>query len=740
MLLSPRPTTYLPSAGLGDYNRMKPIDRATFIPRADGIVKQSPRQITFDTSANTIIPNASMSRESPRRSTSRRSGTMRITTPEPPRVDSTGSMMSRGSGVPMNRSLSRDSTTSMKRSLSRDSTTAKKGAKKFVVKSKGAHSVLHRPPSSSQLARTPSTGKVASLHPLTRSDRQFVQTAVVKPLTTGSLARQRVLSMSGHGEAATPPLIRRTLSEGNGARIRRSSAESTQLTRPRRSSNLSREANLDKSVNQHEVSVVDSSDDSEVDEKRLEIPLRRPLLEEPTPRMRKPSERSPPTPPTLQLRRTSANPSTTIIPRPVSGLAAVAHTPPQFAQLTHPGPGPAAPPYLTTTSAVVTDLPYAALTVGSLSSVKERLTQLQQGNLNFDDSPQNEPTSNPDGESPSNERNSANPTTSDGKPISLENTRYALSPEAHNMIRRLSNGPPGLRRPSSPSSPPMPSGWTRSEKPTRTMQKQVMYRDLEQEAFESQQFSPMIIRPDSRNDYFVPDHHHQVASNSGVEEDPFLSTYPKLNQELRRITKELNNVKKFSDPVADALQRLRERTGEKSPIANMPSSSSSSSKNPGGDSKFSLSGSWMKRFSPDRRETTDSSSSPVQSLRKNSLPSRLIKEDDHNGDQNHQDGGVSVFNGEQESKLREVTRQLWFSWPERPTTTGTAGAAAAAEDNEDGTAEFDIVSRQGVNRGTTSPTEIRDLRIQRVVSAERRSFGSGLRQTWGSALALAGLR
>jgi hypothetical protein len=369
--------------------------------------------------------------------------------------------------------------------------------------------------------------------------------------------------------------------------------------------------------------------------------------------------------------------------------------------------------------------------VGSLSSVKERLTQLQQGNLNFDDSPQNESTSNLDGETPANERISANTGTSDGKPISLENTRYALSPEAHSMIRRLSNGPPGLRRPSSPS-PPMPSGWTRSEKPTRTMQKQVMYRDLEQEAFESQQFSPMIIKPDSRNDYFVPDHHHDSAT-SGVEEDPFLSTYPKLNQELRRITKELNNVKKFSDPVADALQRLRERRGENSPIANMPSSSKN-------DSKFSLSGSWMKRFSPDRRDT--SSSSPVHPLRQNSLPSRLKEDDDHNGesnDPNHEDGGVSVFNGEQESKLREVTRQLWFSWPERPTMTGTA-AAAAAEDNDDRTSEFDIVSRQSTNRGTVSPTEVRDPRLQRVVSAERRSFGSGLRQTWGSALALAGLK
>jgi hypothetical protein len=491
--------------------------------------------------------------------------------------------------------------------------------------------------------------------------------------------------------------------------MRRSSAEAAQLTRPRRSSNLSRDGNLDKIGIPHEVSVADSSDDSEADEERLEIPVRRPLLEEPMLRMRKPSDRSPPTPPTLQLRRSTTNPPS-LTPRPVSGLSAVAHTP-QFAQLTHPGPGPAAPPYLSTTSAVVTDLPYAAPTVGSQSSFKERLTQLQQGNLNLDDLSQNEATSKPD-ESPVNERTPTT-ATSDGKPVSLENTRYALSPEAHSMIRRLSNGPPGLRRPSSPS-PPMPSGWSRSEKITRTMQKQVIYRDLEQEAFRNDQSSPMIRRPDSRNDYFVPDH---IPFNPGTDEDAFLNSFPKLNLELRRITKELNNVKQFSDPVADALKRLRERTGENSPIANVPSKSN--------DSKFSLSNSWMKRFSPDRRDV----SSPEPSIRKNSLPSTL-KENLEPKDDAQADGGLSVFDGEHESKLREVTRQLWFSWPERPTTV------EQPEDSEDRTTEPDTMSQATEN---ASPAELRDPRLQRV-SSERRSFGSGLRQTWGSALALAGLR
>jgi len=99
----------------------------------------------------------------------------------------------------------------------------------------------------------------------------------------------------------------------------------------------------------------------------------------------------------------------------------------------------------------------------------------------------------------------------------------------------------------------------------------------------------------------------------------------------------------------------------------------------------------------------------------------------------HEDGGVSVFDGEQESKLREVTRQLWFSWPERPMT-----ADPNTEDSEDRTTEPDTMS-QATNGGST--TEVRDPRLQRVFTAERRSFGSGLlRQTWGSALALAGLK
>src|SRR5947207_6112090 len=132
------------------------------------------------------------------------------------------------------------------------------------------------------------------------------------------------------------------------------------------------------------------------------------------------------------------------------------------------------------------------------------------------------------------------------------------------MIRRLSNGPPGaLRGTASPSLPSGPSGWTRPlEHITRTMQKQVIYRDLLQEATEQHHgvFSPMITRPDSRSDYFSAPPSDNTA-NTSLEDDPFLNTMSRLNSELRRITKEHDNVRKFSDPVADALQRLAERRG-----------------------------------------------------------------------------------------------------------------------------------------------------------------------------------
>src|SRR5208282_908909 len=121
----------------------------------------------------------------------------------------------------------------------------------------------------------------------------------------------------------------------------------------------------------------------------------------------------------------------------------------------------------------------------------------------------------------------------------------------------------------------------------------------------------------------------------------------------RRINKELDNVKKFSDPMGDALQRLAQRKGIGSPIISSTSPSVQRS-----DSILSLTSSWKKRFSPDKRD-----SSPETSMGKSSLgsPESTRGPNVHDYHQN-----AHVFSGEQESKLREVTRQLWDSWPPRP--------------------------------------------------------------------------
>lgn len=440
------------------------------------------------------------------------------------------------------------------------------------------------------------------------------------------------------------------------------------------------------------------------------MPIRRgkPLLEEQPIPIRKISDRSPPIPPTLQLRRPG---QTSPAPSPLrSGLSEIPHqSPSQFAHLTQPGPGPVAPPYLNTAHAVATDLPYAPPIVGSASSARERITQLQHGEIPPDDIPHQTPSTE---ESPSDER----------KNVSLENTRYALSPEAHNMIRRLSNGPPGiLRRPSSPSPPAMPSVWTRPERITRTMQKQVIYRDLEQEASEQRYAPPMITRPDSRTDnYFNPPVNN--GPNTSFDDDPFLNTYPRLNSELRRITKELDNLKKFSDPVGDALKRLAERKGTPSPIVNAIRPQYN-------DSKSSLSSSWMKRFSPEKSTPPDTASE------RNSLPSRpkssFSRSSTQTTQSSHDGQDLNVFEGEHESKLRELTRQLWYSWPEKP-------VRQESEEMEQTEGKSTETESSTTAATSVSPTEVRETRSQSPL--ERRTFGSGLRSTWGSALALAGFR
>ena len=248
----------------------------------------------------------------------------------------------------------------------------------------------------------------------------------------------------------------------------------------------------------------------------------------------------------------------------------------------------------------------------------------------------------------------------------------------------------------------------------------------------------MIVRPESRSDYFnVP--MNSPGNGADLNDDPFLNTFPRLNSELRRINKELSNVKKFSDPVAEALQRLAERKGDISPIL--------SAANPANiDSKGSLSGSWMKRFSPERRESSPETSlrrdsSPEASFRKNSLPSKLretMSDSLHTDlNQDTQDDGVSVFDGEQESKLREVTRQLWFSWPERPGPPDSEAGEDQCTETELA-ASTSATASESVASRSVSPTEVRDPRS--LSPTLRKSLGSGLRQTWGSALALAGLK
>jgi hypothetical protein len=472
---------------------------------------------------------------------------------------------------------------------------------------------------------------------------------------------------------------------------------------------------LDTSEEDEKDSEADSNSDSEGETLQM-----RNGRHENHPGVRRLSERRP-EPPTLQLRRTSTTSAPGTSPRVVSGLSGITHTPPQFAQLTHPGPASVAPPCLTTTPVVVTDLPYAPPTSGSSLSVRERITQLQHGEIGPDDptpKTHSDSTTSVDSSSPVDERSSTGATTGTWKPVSLENTRYALNHQAQDMIRRLSNGPPGaLRRASSPSPPLVPSGWTRPERITRTMQKQMIYRDLEQEASEQHYgvFSPNITRPDSRSEYFsVPV--NENPSTASFEEDPLLSTFPRLNSELRRINKELDNVKKFSDPMADALQRLAQRKGIGSPIISSTSPSVQRT-----DSILSLTSSWKKRFSPDKRD-----SSPETSMGKSSLgsPESTRGSNVHDYHQN-----ADVFSGERESKLREVTRQLWDSWPPRPRVQESEEVEQTEEQSKE---------QEDADTNSVSPTEVKTSRSQSPL--ERRLFTSGLRETWGSALALAGFR
>jgi hypothetical protein len=246
------------------------------------------------------------------------------------------------------------------------------------------------------------------------------------------------------------------------------------------------------------------------------------------------------------------------------------------------------------------------------------------------------------------------------------------------------------------------------------MQKQMIYRDLEQEASEQHYSvcSPNIARPDSRTDYFIAPVNDNPA-NTSLEDDPFLNTVPRLNSELRRITKELDNIKKFSDPVADALHRLAQRKGIGSPI--IPSVAPPHRS----DSILSLASSWKKRFSPDKRDSVPPEITPGDQL--------VASPESARGSTSHEYQNAQVFNGERESKLREVTRQLWDSWPPRP---------VVQESEEVEHAEEQSTEPEAADTNSVSPTESR--RSQSQSPLERRLFTSGLRETWGSALAIAG--
>jgi hypothetical protein len=237
--------------------------------------------------------------------------------------------------------------------------------------------------------------------------------------------------------------------------------------------------------------------------------------------------------------------------------------------------------------------------------------------------------------------------------------------------------------------------------------------DLQEQQHEL--YSPAsIARPESRTDYFNPPMHNQPTTE--VADDAFLNTYPRLNQELRRINKELNNIKKFADPVTDALTRLAERNGC-SPLIPHPTM----------ESKLPLP-SWVKRLSPEkptdlpRKHSIPSQQTPpiVTLSRKNSLPSRLRKTVDV--DDTPESDEETPF--EEESKLHEITRQLWYSWPDRPTIE-TEEAECSTEP-------------ESITTTGSSSSQMRNSQLQPPV--ERRSFGSGLRKSWGSALSLAGIK
>ena len=110
----------------------------------------------------------------------------------------------------------------------------------------------------------------------------------------------------------------------------------------------------------------------------------------------------------------------------------------------------------------------------------------------------------------------------------------------------------------------------------------------------------------------------------------------RVAREFDRISRELANAKRFGDPSADALGRLRTRT--------MPTTKDRLTKKPNG---FALGMTWKR--SPDKDEYRT----------RRGRESFTTEE---------------VFDGERRSKAREILRQLWLDEGDRDRDDGDIGA------------------------------------------------------------------
>jgi hypothetical protein len=121
----------------------------------------------------------------------------------------------------------------------------------------------------------------------------------------------------------------------------------------------------------------------------------------------------------------------------------------------------------------------------------------------------------------------------------------------------------------------------------------------------------------------------------------------KVAREFDRISRELANAKRFGDPTADAIARLRHRI--------MPATHRTPPKQElhKKQSAFGLNVSWKR--SPDKRDSASRTRPRV-------------------------DVDDGIFGGERKSKVREVMRQLWF---DEVDVTDVTGMTSQYEDDGD---------------------------------------------------------